>query len=120
MDPWTIPVVVHGGPAAPSSTGALTVRRYGAPKLTTAARGGRGQWRGAHRGQNRVARWRGCAGGGEEWNTASVLGVGRLGARINGARWGKMLWVKWPWLWAPFIASGRRVGGGDRSAAVEV
>jgi hypothetical protein len=31
------------------------------------------------RGQNRAARWRGCAGGREEWNTTSVLGVGWLG-----------------------------------------
>jgi hypothetical protein len=42
-----------------------------------------------------------------EWNTVSVLCVGRLGARISGSRWGKMLRVKWPWLRAPFIASGR-------------
>jgi hypothetical protein len=55
-----------------------------------------------------------------EWNTALVLGVRRLGAQISGARRGKTLWVKWPWLRAPFIASGRWVGGGDRSAAMEV
>jgi hypothetical protein len=77
--------MVHGGPAA--------------PELTAVARGGRGQRRGAHRGQNWAARWRGCAGGGEEWNTASVLSVGRLGARISGARWGKTLRGKWPRWW---------------------
>jgi hypothetical protein len=60
-----------------------------APKLTTAARGGRGRRRGAHRGQNRATRWRGCAGGGDEWNMASVLGVGWLRARISRDRWGK-------------------------------
>jgi hypothetical protein len=27
--------------------------------------------------------------------------------RISGARWGKTLRVKWQWLQAPFIASGR-------------
>jgi hypothetical protein len=42
-----------------------------------------------------------------EWNMALVLGVRRLGAQISGARRGEMLWVKWPWLRAPFIASGR-------------
>jgi hypothetical protein len=49
---------VHHGPADrawPELTRALTVRCYGAPKLTVAARGGRGQRRGAHRGQNRAA-----------------------------------------------------------------
>jgi hypothetical protein len=29
-----------------------------------------------------------------EFNTAAVLGVGQLGPRIRGTRWGKMLWVK--------------------------
>jgi hypothetical protein len=58
-----------------------------------------------------VARCRREAGDGGEWNTASVLGVGRLGAWISGARWGKMLRVKWPWLRAPFIASGQRGEG---------
>jgi hypothetical protein len=51
---------VHHGPAdrvRPELAEVLTVRRYGAPKLTAAARGGRGQRRGAHRGQNRAARW---------------------------------------------------------------
>jgi hypothetical protein len=51
------------------------------------------------------------AGDGGEWNMVSVLGVGRLLARISGARWGKMLRVKWPWLRAPFITSGRRGEG---------
>jgi hypothetical protein len=51
-----------------------------------------------------------CDAGGE-WNMASVLGVGWLGARISGARWGKTLRVKWPWLWAPFIVSGQRGEG---------
>jgi hypothetical protein len=69
----------------------LAERRHAAPKLTAMARGGRRRRRGAHRGQNRAARWRGCADGGEEWNMTSVLGVGQLGARMSGARWGKML-----------------------------
>jgi hypothetical protein len=74
----------------------LAERRHAAPKLTAMARGGRRRRRGAHRGQNRAARWRGCVDGGEEWNTTSVLGVGQLGARMSGARWGKMLQGKWP------------------------
>jgi hypothetical protein len=58
-----------------SAAGALTVRRYGAPKLTAVARGGRGRRRGAHRGHIRAARLRGCAGGGEDRGSAVVLGV---------------------------------------------
>jgi hypothetical protein len=46
---------------------------------------------------------------------ASVLGVGQLGARISGARWGKALQVKWLWLRAPFIASGRRGEGSEEA-----
>jgi hypothetical protein len=48
------------------------------------------------------------AGIGGEWNMTLVLGVGRLGARISRARWGKMLQVKWMSLTTPFIVSGRR------------
>jgi hypothetical protein len=94
--------MVHGGPAAPSSTGARWRARRAAPRGTKAHRGGaggRGRRRGAHRGQNRAGRWRGCVGGGEEWNTMSVLGVGQLRARISEARWGKTLWGKWPRWW---------------------
>jgi hypothetical protein len=75
---WTVVLSVHQGPADRARlelTGAHTVRRYGAPKLTMMARGGRGQRRRAHRGQNRAARWRGCAGGGEDRSSAAVLGV---------------------------------------------
>jgi hypothetical protein len=43
----------------------------------------------------------------QEWNMAAVLSVGWLGAQISRARSGKTLWVKWPWLRDPFIASGR-------------
>jgi hypothetical protein len=57
--------------------GELTERRHATPKLTTAARGGRGQRHGAHRGQNRATRWRGCTGGGEDRSSAAVLGVGK-------------------------------------------
>jgi hypothetical protein len=67
----------------------LAERRHAAPKLTAVVWGGRGRWRGAHRVQNRATRWRGCAGGGEEWNMTSVLDVGRLGAWISRARWAK-------------------------------
>jgi hypothetical protein len=71
---------VHHGPVdreRPELTGVLTVQRYGAPKLTMAARGGRGRRGGAHRGQNRATRWRGCTGGGEDRSSAAVLGVGK-------------------------------------------
>jgi hypothetical protein len=51
-----------------------------------------------YQGWQLVARQRNEAGVGGEWNTASVLGVGWPGARISGARWGKTLRVKWPWL----------------------
>jgi hypothetical protein len=60
-----------------------------------------------------VAHRRNEADAGGEWNTASMLGVGRLGAQISRARWGKILWVKWSWLRAPFIVSGRRGEGSD-------
>jgi hypothetical protein len=60
-----------------------------------------------YQGWQLAARQRNEASVGGEWNTTSMLGVGRLGARISRARWGKMLWVKWPWLQAPFIALGR-------------
>jgi hypothetical protein len=91
--------MVHGGPAAPSSTEACWRARRAASRGTKAhcgGAGGRGRQRKAHQGQNRAAQWRGCASGGEEWNTTSVLGVGRLRAQISGARWGKML--QWKWL----------------------
>jgi hypothetical protein len=105
--PWSTVDRQHR--ALPELTEELTERCHVAPKLTAAVRGGRGQRHGAHRSQNRAARWRGCAGGGEEWNTTSVLGVGRLGAWISGARWGKTLWGKWLRWW--HLLYGRR---GDR------
>jgi hypothetical protein len=80
MSSWT------GGAFGPpwarghSAAGALTVRRYRAPKLTAVARGGRGRRRGAHRGHIRAARLRGCAGGGEDRGSAVVLGVEQVEA----------------------------------------
>jgi hypothetical protein len=60
-----------------------------------------------YQGWQPVTHQRNEAGTRGEWNTESVLGVGRLGAWISGARWGKMLRVKWSWPRAPFIALGR-------------
>jgi hypothetical protein len=82
---------VHHGPvdiAWLELTRAITVRHYGAPKLTAVARGARGRQRGAHRGQNRAARWRGCAGGGEDWGSVVVLGVEQVEAQRSETRSG--------------------------------
>jgi hypothetical protein len=80
--------------AAPvsGSSPAVGEKEKGAPGVPTVGEGGR------------------CGAGGE-WDMTLMLGVGRLWARISGARWGKMLQVKWPWVRAPFIASGRRGEG---------
>jgi hypothetical protein len=101
---------VHGGPqavVAEGLTGSHARGRFGDWKLTGGGEKGKGSTGGSYRGSGCVVRCRREAGDGGKCNTASVLGVGRLRARISGARWGKMLWVKWPWLRAPFIASGR-------------
>jgi hypothetical protein len=79
------------------------------------ARGRSGEWKlagGGGKGKGSPGgSYRGRCGAGGEWDMTSMLGVGWLGARISRARWGKMLQVKWSWLRAPFIASGRRGKG---------
>jgi hypothetical protein len=99
---------VHGGPRAVVAEGLAGSRargRFGDWKLTSGEE--KGSPGGSYRGSGCAVRCRREADDGGKWNTASVLGVGRLRAWISGARWGKTLWVKWPWLRAPFIASRR-------------
>jgi hypothetical protein len=74
--------------AWPELAGVLTMQRYRAPKLTAAARGGRGRRRGAHRGQNRAVRWRGCAGSEEDRTLVTVLGVEQAEAQRSETRSG--------------------------------
>jgi hypothetical protein len=91
MSPVGQQSAVYGGlwaAAVEGLAGALIVRCCGAPKLTAAARGGRGRRRGAHRGQSRAARWRGCAGGVEDQSSAAVLGVEQVEARRSETRSG--------------------------------
>jgi hypothetical protein len=85
-------VPVHSGlmaAAAEELTGHPAMRCYGAPKLTTAARGGRGGHDDSHRGRHEAA---GCRGEAdkeyERWRWVS-FGAERLGALSSGGDDGK-------------------------------
>jgi hypothetical protein len=59
-------------------TGVMSFGRFGLQELAATKGKGRGEWRSPHRGQNRLARRRGEAGGEEEQAAVVAIGDGQL------------------------------------------